>query len=166
MLLYVGYVFCHRVSVGRKSKLPWKWEETTPTGIWELKNDVLIRKCIKLQNRAWRYNCYYVLCISVFYLHGCLCTTYVPQSFKEGNWCLGTRVTNHYGLLCGFWELNTGSMQEQPILLYAESSLQSWELSTFRDILTGYRSLSLNLPINSSLPIVQGCSKDFTFGHL
>ena len=52
------------------------------------------------------------MCIGV--LPACLCEGIVPW-----NWNCS------YELLCGCWELNPGSLKEQPVLLIAESSVQS-----------------------------------------
>jgi hypothetical protein len=36
----------------------------------------------------------------------------------------GTGITDSCDLLCGCWELNPGPLEEQPVLLTAEPSLQ------------------------------------------
>lgn len=51
----------------------------------------------------------------MFCLHICLCEIVgAPE----------TRVTGSYELPCGGWELNPAPLEEQPLLLTSESSLQ------------------------------------------
>ena len=60
----------------------------------------------------------WLICIScalLLCLHTCLC---------EGVRSPGTGVTDRCEVPCGCWELNPGSLQEQPVLLTAEPSLQ------------------------------------------
>jgi hypothetical protein len=56
----------------------------------------------------------------------CLCTTcgrYL-QRLEESAGSSGAGVTGGYYLSCEFWELNTGLLQEEPMLLTTEPSLQ------------------------------------------
>ena len=43
----------------------------------------------------------------------------------EGDRCPGTGITDSCGLPCGCWELNLDPLEEQPVLLTTEPSLQS-----------------------------------------
>ena len=54
------------------------------------------------------------MCISVC-LYICLC---------EGVGSPGTGATDNCELPCGYWELNLGPLEEQPVLLTAKLSLQ------------------------------------------
>ena len=57
----------------------------------------------------------------MFYLHVCLCTTCVP---KESIRYPGTGVRDGCGPPCGHWEANPGPLEEQPVPLTTEPSLQ------------------------------------------
>jgi hypothetical protein len=64
----------------------------------------------------------------VFCLHICLCATCVPGSCgsqKRTSDPLGLELTDVYNLLCGCWELNSGPLEKQPVLLTSEPSLQA-----------------------------------------
>jgi hypothetical protein len=61
------------------------------------------------------YSFIFILCTLVFCLHVCLC---------EDVRSIGTRVTNNCELLCGCWELNQDPLEEQPVFLTTEPSLQ------------------------------------------
>ena len=56
-----------------------------------------------------------ILCALVFCLNVQLC---------EGVVAAGTGVTDNCKLPCGCWELNSGPLEEQPMLLTVESSFQ------------------------------------------
>ena len=56
----------------------------------------------------------FILCALVFRLYVCLCDSVSS----------GTRVTDSYELPCVFLELNLGPLEEQPVLLTTEPSLQ------------------------------------------
>lgn len=78
------------------------------------------------------FRCVYVcVCNNLFllYVHwcfDCICLYEGVGSFETG-------VIDSYGLQCSFWELNLGSLKEQPVLFTAEPSLQP----LFRYILIG-----------------------------
>ena len=48
------------------------------------------------------------------FLHVCLC---------EGDGSSETRVLDSLNLSCGYWELNPGPMEREPVLLTTELSL-------------------------------------------
>lgn len=60
-------------------------------------------------------------------LHVCLCTACVPGS-KSGQKrvldSLGAGVTDGYEPLGGCWQLDSGPLEKQPVLLPADPSLQ------------------------------------------
>ena len=58
---------------------------------------------------------YYFICVDWCFAWVCLC---------EGVGCPGTGVTNRCELSCRCWELNRGPLEEQPVLLTIEPSLQ------------------------------------------
>ena len=62
------------------------------------------------------------LCASIFCIHACLWE--IARSSETG---IG--VTDSCELPCGFWELNPSPLEEQPVLLTAEPSLQPSILS-------------------------------------
>ena len=62
-------------------------------------------------------NFFLPLCVLVFYLHVCLC---------EAASSLGSEVTDSCELPCWYWELNSGLLEEQPVLLTAEPSLRPY----------------------------------------
>ena len=66
-------------------------------------------------------NLFLALCVLVFCLDVCLC---------EGVESLGTGVTKSCELLCGYWKLNSGPLEEQPMLLTAKPPLQPSDLCT------------------------------------
>jgi hypothetical protein len=49
----------------------------------------------------------------------------VPQKSEVGIGSSGTGIIDGYELLCGCWELNLGPLEEQQMLLTAETSIQS-----------------------------------------
>jgi hypothetical protein len=49
-----------------------------------------------------------------------------PQRPEEGSETPGTGVTGGCEPPWGCWELNTGPLEEQPVLLTTEPSLQPW----------------------------------------
>lgn len=53
------------------------------------------------------------MCIGVFYLHVCLC---------EGAY--GNGIADNHGPLYEYWELNPGSLEEQPVFLTTRPSFQ------------------------------------------
>ena len=72
--------------------------------------------------------CYYCLLmflnylfLLVSYLHTCVQYLQRPE---EGIRSLGTGVTGGCELPCGCWELNPGPLEEQPVLVTTEPSLQ------------------------------------------
>ena len=56
-----------------------------------------------------------ILCTLLFFLHICL---------HEGVRSAGTGVTESWELPCGCWELNSVPLEEQPVFLTTESSVQ------------------------------------------
>jgi hypothetical protein len=58
----------------------------------------------------------FILCTLVLWLHVCLC---------EGVRSPETGATETCELACGCWKLNPGPLEEQPVLLTPETSLQS-----------------------------------------
>jgi hypothetical protein len=58
-------------------------------------------------------------CLSVNHLHACC-----QQRLEEGTESPGPRVTGGCELLCGSWDSKLGPLEEQPVLLTTESSLQ------------------------------------------
>jgi hypothetical protein len=50
-------------------------------------------------------------CMSVYHVHA-----WCPQWLEEGIGSPGTRITDDFELLCGCWELNLGSLEEQQVL--------------------------------------------------
>lgn len=63
------------------------------------------------------------MCVSLLV---CICTTCMdcPQNPEEGIVSLGTEVTDSCELLRRYWELNSGSLQEQQMLSPTETSHQ------------------------------------------
>ena len=59
-------------------------------------------------------------CMSVSHIRACP----VPSEASEGHQIPGTGVIDGCETPCGCWELNLGPLQEQPVLLTAEPSLQ------------------------------------------
>jgi hypothetical protein len=69
---------------------------------------------------------------------------------EEGVRSSGTGVRDVYKQLsCQFWELNTGPLQDQPVLLNPEPSLQTLSLSFS---LSFFLSLFLSFSLPSFLP--------------
>lgn len=68
-------------------------------------------------------------CFRRMRLHVCKCTTPMLcacrgyKRLQDGDESFGTGVINGYELLCGHWELNPDSLQEQQVLLTTEPSL-------------------------------------------
>lgn len=61
------------------------------------------------------------MCMGVFacmYVHHA-CNAEPKEAIKSS----GTRVTDGYESLCGYWESNLGPLEEQPALLTTEPSL-------------------------------------------
>jgi hypothetical protein len=50
------------------------------------------------------------------------------QRLEEGIGCPGSVVTSSCEPLCGFWESNSGPLEDQPVLICAEPFLQSLDL--------------------------------------
>ena len=74
----------------------------------------------------------FILCALVFCLHVCL---------GEGVKSPGTGGTHSCELSCGCWELNLGPLEEQPVLLTIETSLQPlvlWFFFLRQDIIKKY----------------------------
>jgi hypothetical protein len=44
----------------------------------------------------------------------------VSSETRRGHWNSGTGVTDSSELPCGYWELNSGPPEEQPVLLIPE----------------------------------------------
>lgn len=63
-------------------------------------------------------------CIFVYYMHA-----WCPWRLAEGVRFLGTEVTDNCEVGCMFWEANSGPLEEQPLLLAAESSSSPSRLS-------------------------------------
>ena len=81
------------------------------------------------------------LCVWVFRLHVCLCTTCIqgPLHPKEGGQPPGTGVTDSFQLPCGFWESNPGPLEElidQCFFLFSFSF--SFSFFFFRDRVSLY----------------------------
>ena len=57
------------------------------------------------------------LLIYLFYVHGYVCLRVCERVSNLG-------VTAHCELPCDWWDLNLGPLEEQPVLLTAEPSLQ------------------------------------------
>jgi len=53
----------------------------------------------------------------------------------------GTGVTDSCELTCGCWELKPGPLEEQPVLLTSEPSLQPPHLLFLKDLLNPYSPL-------------------------
>ena len=70
------------------------------------------------------------LCACIFCRVCALC----PQKSEDGMGSPGPGVRDSCRLLCGCWELNPGPMEEQPVLLTTEPSLQP-QLYIFKGIL-------------------------------
>lgn len=65
------------------------------------------------------------MCVSV-YLHGCICTMFVPYVLRGHRKDIGyfqTEDPDGCELPFGFWEPNLGLLQEQLVLLTTDSSL-------------------------------------------
>ena len=78
----------------------------------------------------------FILCALVFCLHICLC---------EGVGSPGSRVTGSCELPCGCWEWNLGLVEERPVLLTAEPSLQPQDR---------HKTINLNSLCSSVLELV------------
>ena len=69
-------------------------------------------------------------CMFVHHLHAwCV---YRPE---RGNWIPGTGVLDDCETPCGYWELNPGSLEQQPVLLTAKPSLHPHENNYFWPVL-------------------------------
>jgi hypothetical protein len=79
-------------------------------------------------NYYYYYYYYYFTCIGP--LPACICTTFICLVPSEGVKPPDTGVTYSCELPCWCWELNIGPLEEQPVLLITEPSLQS-PLSVF-----------------------------------
>ena len=69
--------------------------------------------------------CLFCVCVC---LHACLCTMYAPGAHrvqKEGVRSPGTGITDGCEPPHGCWKLNLGPLEEQPVFLTSEPSLQS-----------------------------------------
>jgi hypothetical protein len=60
----------------------------------------------------------------------------LPASMSDGT--PGPGVTDSCELLCGLWELNPGPLEEQPVVLTAEPSLQSLKAYLHIDIYSDF----------------------------
>lgn len=62
------------------------------------------------------FSLFYYLCLWVFWLHACLCTTHMPGAEEARRVCLIPcyRWYRHCKLPCGFWEFNPGPLEKQP----------------------------------------------------
>ena len=69
---------------------------------------------------------YFLFCVYGCFACMCLCTMCMqyPQRPEEDIRSHGTEVKDNCQLPCGCWELNPGPLQEQPVLLTTEPSLQ------------------------------------------
>lgn len=59
-----------------------------------------------------------ILYACMYVLHMC---AWCSQNQKNVSDPLEPELTNGYESLCGYWKLNIGSLQEQPVLLITES---------------------------------------------
>lgn len=73
-------------------------------------------------NTNFRFILKYLLCIWVFCLHICLCTTVflVLTEARREHWIPWNWLLCICELLCGCWESNLSPQEEQPALLAAE----------------------------------------------
>lgn len=64
--------------------------------------------------------------MAIFPAYICLCTMCMPSVHRgrKGNWIPWNWGTDSCVLLCGGCELNTSSLQEQPVFSTAESTLE------------------------------------------
>jgi hypothetical protein len=60
----------------------------------------------------------------MFSLCAFMCTGVLPAYLCVGVGSPGTEVTDSCEPPCGYWELNLGPLEEQPVFLTTESSLQ------------------------------------------
>ena len=58
------------------------------------------------------------------FIYICALTFCLHVYLSEGVRILGARVTDSGELTCGCWKLNPGPLEEQPVLLTTEPSLQ------------------------------------------
>lgn len=79
--------------------------------------DYRLRHWAQLEAGFFFYDLFiFISCSLVLYLHVCLC---------EG------RVTGSCRLPCGYWELNRGPLEEQPVLFNTEPTLQPLEAGCY-----------------------------------
>lgn len=96
-----------------------------------------------------------LLLLSVFeyFACTCICASYICSNYKSHkrmSYPLGKGVTDSHEPLCGFWESNQGSQEEQPMFLTTELSLQPQALV----VLTFLAHFSLScLPNSSFFPL-------------
>lgn len=99
---------------------------------FSLDHQAFATKCFYLLSHLnWQVNIYFIL----FYGYGygcfaCICVCVpqiylVPANVRRGCWILWTRSYTQRELPCGLWELNLRFLEEQPVLLSAETSLQA-----------------------------------------
>lgn len=67
--------------------------------------------------------------VFVFNLQVCLCTTYITVIHREKKRMEDVRlpvsgITDGHETLCRYWKLNLGSLEEKPVILTSENSLQ------------------------------------------
>lgn len=67
---------------------------------------------------------YIILYVWVFYLHVCLCTTYMPCILRGQKRTLNPLKPELQ--TCGCWDSNVGPLEEQALLSIIQMSLQPW----------------------------------------
>ena len=64
----------------------------------------------------------------------CMCVYVSAEIPEEGTGSPGTAIIDGYESSCGCWELNTGPLQEQLVLLNTELSLQPCFIFFFKKL--------------------------------
>lgn len=119
--------------------------------------------CICYQGSS--HTCREVMCMTAS-LHVCLCTMYMPGALRGQKRALrsppppraGAKATDGYEPPCGYWELNPGPLQEQPVFLTTETkaTILTYVLALFgiflRQRLTMEPRLNVNLGASCFCP--------------
>jgi hypothetical protein len=78
-------------------------------------------------------------CMTVYHMHA------VPTEARRGRWSPRPRIIDDCEPLCGYWESNLCPLEEHPVNLTSEPSLQPW-LSFYHHLIRKYglRSSAFN----------------------
>ena len=101
---------------------------------------------------------YLILCVWVFGLHVCLCTIFMlkPTEVRREIRSPGTRSTDGCEPPHGYWDSSPGPLEEQPVPLTTEPSLQPQPVCLFVCLfflLSAFKSIQI--PLNSASATLQ-----------